>query len=129
MTETKTERRKAIEREYRIRVKHACFTHYCGGTPMCSEPGCFETDLSCLELHHPNGDGNKDRAEKIGRGLRSCGGWHFYLVLKQLGYPDGYTVICTKHHDIKHGRTPKKHRVYKSAPAEDQERHDDVLPF
>lgn len=123
------ERKREIAKEYRIRIKRTCFEHYGTGLAMCSEPGCFETDLSCLELHHKDGGGNADRAEKIGRGLRSCGGWHFYLVLKQLGYPEGYVVLCTRHHDVKHGRTPKRHRVYKLPPAEDKAHLDDVIPF
>ena len=116
-------------KRYREKVKRMCFEHYCGGAARCMEAGCSESELSCLELHHPEGGGNKDRAEKIGYGLRSCGGWHFYLKLKQLGYPEGYSVICTACHDKKHGRTPLKFRTYNDAPGNDAEHLDDVIPF
>ena len=114
-------------KRYRENVKRKCFEHYCAGEAHCIE--CGERELSCLELHHPEGGGNRDRAEKIGNGLRSCGGRHFYLKLKQLGYPEGYVVICTKCHDKKHGRTPLKFRNYGSAPGSDPLHYDDVVPF
>lgn len=129
MSSSSIEKQRAAALRYRRNIKKRCFEHYCGGAPRCLEPGCCETDVDKLELHHPDGGGNKDRSEKIGYGLRSCGGWHFYLKLKQLGYPAGYQVICTKCHDKKHGRPPREFRAYNCAPGVDQEHFDDVVPF
>lgn len=117
--------KKERDRRYRRRLKAECITRYGG---MCDEDGCGVTDIDLLELHHPNGDGNKDRASKIGRGLRSPGGWNFYQKLKREGYPEGYAVKCIKHHDAKHGRTSKTKR-FKCAPGEDSLREDEVVPF
>ena len=66
--------------------------------------------------------------DKIGRGLRSPGGWNFYQKLKKEGYPDGYTVKCMGHHDIIPGRSPKAPR-FKCAPGVDPLREDTVVPF
>ena len=117
--------KREIDRRYRRKLKAECIARYGG---VCDEPGCGETDIDLLELHHPNGDGNKDRADKIGRGLRSPGGWNFYQKLKKEGYPDGYTVKCMGHHDIIHGRSPKAPR-FKCAPGVDPLREDTVVPF
>ena len=118
-----SEAKKARDKRYRAKLRYECFKHY---GDSCYE--CGEKDFSLLELHHPDGDGNKDRAEKIGYGLRSCGGWNFYLQLKKLGYPEGYKLICIKCHDKKHGRTPKE-KSQKCAPGSDPTRTGDVLPF
>lgn len=108
-------------KRYHLKLKLDCFMAY--GGPHCCEEGCDVTDLELLELHHPDGGGNKDRAERMGEGLRSPGGWKFYLKLKQAGYPGDYRVICTAHHDRKHGRTPKEPRKH-GPPAMDPGRDD-----
>ena len=108
------------DRRYRRKLKAECLARY-GGV-------CDERDIDRLELHHPNGDGNKDRASKIGLGLRSPGGWNFYQKLKREGYPPGYAVKCVNHHDKIHGRIKKTHR-HNCSPGEDPTREDDVLPF
>ena len=117
--------RAETDRRYRRKIKSECLAAYGG---VCDEEGCGERDIDKLELHHPDGDGNKDRAAKIGRGLRSPGGWNFYLKLRKEGYPPGYVVKCTRHHDIIHGRMKGGTRL-KCAPGEDPGRKDDVLPF
>jgi hypothetical protein len=114
------------DRLYRERVKRECFDAY--GGQFCSVEGCHEGDINSLELHHVAGGGNEDRAARIGKGLRSPGGYHFYVKLKHEGYPPGFVVICTHHHDIKHGRYKKSDRR-KCAPGEDESRQDDVTPF
>ena len=118
--------KKECDARYRRKLKEETFKRY--GGIQCCEEGCTETNIDNLELHHPLGDGNIDRADKIGKGLRSPGGWNFYLVLKRLGYPDGYVVICITHHDKKHGRC-KKEDGKKCAPGEDDSRVGEVMPF
>ena len=117
--------KKERDRRYKRKLKAECLARYGG---VCDEPGCGVTDIDKLELHHPNGDGNKDRAVRIGLGLRSPGGWNFYQRLKREGYPEGYAVKCIRHHDLIHGRTAKGPKL-RCAPGEDPFRHDDVLPF
>jgi hypothetical protein len=90
--------------------------------------GCDESSIEQLELHHPNGDGNKDRAARVGRGLRSPGGWNFYQKLKRDDWPEGYAVMCITHHDKMHGRE-NKHGRAKCAPGMDRARKDDLVPF
>jgi hypothetical protein len=118
-----TDKKREKYRRYRAKLKKECLSNYGG---RCYE--CGEADIDKLELHHPNGDGNKDRAEKIGAGLRSPGGWNFYLRLRRLGYPAGYAVICIKCHDVKHGRTKKEARQ-RCSPALDTTRIEEVIPF
>lgn len=117
------ERRRTRDREYRKRLKADCFAVYGG---VCSVEGCEERNIDKLELHHPGGGGNKDRADRIGRGLESPGGWNFYQKLKRAGWPEGYAVVCTKHHDQIHGRQRGRR---KCAPGNDPFRYDDVVPF
>jgi len=126
MTPAQKEKKRSYDARYREKLKRECFEHY--GGCHCSEEGCLETDLALLELHHPAGDGNKDRAARVGRGLRSPGGWNFYQKLKREGYPSDFVVICTHHHDIKHDRTKSGNRR-KCAPGEDESRFDDLTPF
>jgi len=114
-------RRSANERYHR-KLKLECFHHY--GLPG----DVSEDELDLWELHHPNGNGNKDRAEKIGQGLNSPGGWHFYLALKKLGYPEGYVVITVEEHDILHGRLRPDER-HACAPGMENTRFDDIVPF
>lgn len=111
------------DKKYRAKLKLDCFNAY--GGPVCTTCGAW--DIDNLELHHPDGDGNKDRAERLGRGLRSPGGWNFYLALKRAGYPPGYEVKCTPCHDKIHGRL--KGSRLKCAPGEDPTRYDDITPF
>jgi len=120
------EKRKVRDARYRAKIRLECFMAY-GGLHCCEE-GCTETRIEEFEIHHPKGDGNKDRAEKMGRGLRSNGGWNFYLKLKKLGYPSGYVVICRTHHDKKHGRMKRELRQ-DCSPGLDASRKDDVVPF
>ena len=120
------EKKRQGDARYRMKVRIECFTAY--GGLRCCEEGCTEARLEEFELHHPEGDGNKDRAEKMGRGLRSCGGWNFYLRLKKLGYPTGYAVMCRTHHDTKHGRIKRELRQ-DCSPGLDHTRFDDVTPF
>jgi hypothetical protein len=97
---TQGERNKA----YRRRLRVECMRVYGG---RCCVPGCTVTDPFGLELHHPGGNGNEDRAEKMGYGLGSPGGWNFYLVLKRAGWPAGYVPMCKQHHEELHNRLPE----------------------
>ena len=111
---------------YRDKVKRDCIEHY--GGCQCFIEGCPETNIDNLELHHVNGNGNIDRAEKLGLGLRSPGGWNFYVKIRKMGYPEELKVVCIKHHDKIHGRTEKDKRG-RSSPGMDQLRFDDIVPF
>jgi hypothetical protein len=111
---------------YHKKLKLECFEHY--GGCHCFVEGCAEIDIDELELHHLDGHGNEDRADKLGDGLRSSGGWHFYLALKKLGYPPGLVVICIKHHDWLHGRVRKEER-FDCPPGMDDTRSSDIIPF
>ena len=114
------------DRRYRLKLKRDCFEQY-GGT-ACSIDGCTQENIDELELHHPDGDGNKDRAERVGRGPRSPGGWNFYQKLKRDGWPRGYVVICRDCHDKIHGRISREARE-RCAPGVDPSRFDDLVPF
>jgi hypothetical protein len=92
--------KKKSNQTYRRKLKRECFAHY-GGDYFLT---CTVETLDGYELHHPNGDGNKDRAALMGGGLRSPGGWKFYLKLRKLGWPSGYEVISTEAHEKLHGR-------------------------
>ena len=129
---------RAQRRRKRLALKIECFEHY--GGCICAIDGCTISDPALLELDHIDGNGNKDRAERIGLGLRSPGGWNFYSALKRAGWPPGFRVICTQHHDEKHGRTRKEDneqlsldiatpREYKCSPGCAEDRFDDLVPF
>jgi hypothetical protein len=123
-----SEVRRAQNIRYHERLKVECLSHY--GGCICATPGCGETRVEELELHHPGGGGNEDRAEKIGLGLRSPGGWHFYLALKKLLWPEGYEVRCRACHDKIHDRVKREDR-HACAPGVDGTRSDyaDPVPF
>ena len=125
LIETPRDKKRARDARYRHKLKRECLEAY--GGVKCSEPSCEETRLEILELHHIEGGGNEDRARRVGRGLRSPGGWNFYQKLKREGYPPGFRVICTPHHDKIHGRF--KGSRLKCAPGEDPTRKDDLVPF
>jgi hypothetical protein len=120
MSEASRER----DRRYRVKLKRECFEHY-GGVYFA---GCSEASLDEFELHHPFGDGNKDRAERVGLGLRSPGGYKFYLKLRQEDWPEGFVVITREEHDILHGRLDADAR-HKCSPGFDDTRYDDLIPF
>ena len=106
------EKKRLRNERYRLKLKLECFQAY--GGAQCSEPWCHATDVDELELHHPEGGGNKDRAEIMGEGLRSPGGWKFYLELRKAGFPnkDKYRVVCRGCHDTMHGRAPGVERQH-----------------
>jgi hypothetical protein len=99
-----SEQSKERDRRYRVRLKRECFAHY--GGPMFDDMS--EAELETYELHHPDGNGNWDRALRVGLGLESPGGYKFYLKLRQELWPAGYVVITRAAHDILHGRLPKE---------------------
>lgn len=114
-------------KKYRSKLKEECFTAY--GHKCLS---CSETSTDKLEIDHLNGQGNKHRDSIFGYGHNSPGGWNFYRVLKQAGYPQdqGLALICKDCHDLKHGRLPSEER--KGPPAYqkiDQPTYPDSVPF
>lgn len=79
--------RRLYSQRWNIRIKMEVFKHYSGGVPHCTV--CNEPDPLVLCLDHINGNGAAER-----RRLRLVGGTHFYLWLRNNGYPGGYQVLC-----------------------------------
>lgn len=81
---------KEERRKYKQNLKYRCFSHYSGGPPKCSYPGCIVDDIEVLTLDHINGGGNNER--KIYGG--SVG---IYRYLIDMDFPEGYRVLCFNH--------------------------------
>jgi hypothetical protein len=77
--------------DYRLRVKMEVMEAY--GNCRCSHPGCDNTNIDELHLHHVAGGGNAHRRE-----LGSVSGYQFYLHLRAENYPAGFAVLCPTHH-------------------------------
>ena len=78
------------QREWKRKIREAALRHYSGGTPLCA--CCGETMLDFLTLDHVGGGGVKHRRALAEEGQGS--GTAIYSVLKKLGYPSGYQVLC-----------------------------------
>jgi hypothetical protein len=70
---------------YRQNLKQTVFMIYSSEQIKCAD--CSESDLTVLTIDHKNNDGSKHR-ETIGTGTQ------FYKWLRQMGYPEGYQVLC-----------------------------------
>jgi len=75
---------KKSEEKLRIEV----LSHYSNGAMKCQ--CCGEQNILFLTLDHINNDGAKERKSLGWRG----NGIAFYRLLKKLGFPDGYQVLC-----------------------------------
>lgn len=73
-------------REYHQRTRLEALEHYGGYPPKCD--CCGETEMQFLTIDHMDSNGHKMRREHNVRG----GG--LGRLLKQLGYPKGYRVLC-----------------------------------
>lgn len=83
------------DKEENRSLKLQVLTHYCdGNTPRCVN--CNFTDIRALTIDHINNNGAEDR-KKTGR----RGGDPFYRLLRKLGYPSGYQVLCANCNTIK----------------------------
>ena len=71
------------------RLKRLVLTHYGGGKLACVR--CSFDDLRALTLDHIDGDGAMER-----RGLSSHqqGGYGFFRLLRDRGFPKGYQTLC-----------------------------------
>jgi len=76
----------ARARKYNLAIKQEVLTHYGNGKCACVK--CGESRLACLSIDHINGRGGEHRK------YLGWGGIHFYLWLKEQGYPDGYQTLC-----------------------------------
>lgn len=76
-------------REYRqkskIRLRLETFDAYGGAICRC----CGEKEVLFLTIDHVNNNGAEER-----RLHGSRGGYAFYAILRKLGYPPGYQVLC-----------------------------------
>ena len=77
------EQQRERAREQRRVEKSKVLTHYSNGEPVCA--CCGEKEVVFLSIDHINGRGG----EKTRRS-----GWLLYRKLRQLGYPEGYRVLC-----------------------------------
>ena len=82
LNENQKKHRREIVAKYRNKTRNEVFGHY---GRVCS---CGFHDMRALTIDHINGGGNKHRKE-IKRG-----GCHFYVWLKQQGFPQGFQVMC-----------------------------------
>ena len=83
---------KEARQRYRAKLRAEALFHYMTvssvGLPACEH--CGTSDQSVLTLNHVYGGGAADRKARTG----GCGGWNFYLKLKQAGWPAGFNVLC-----------------------------------
>lgn len=93
--------RRALER---LRLKEACFKHYCAGEPHCMCPGCPIINIVLLDLDHINNDGAKHRRETNCRR-----GVPLYSWLKTRNYPPGFQVLCCNCHRAKTAKITCQH--------------------
>lgn len=83
------EKHRQEDREYKAQIRLEALNAY--GGPVCSYPGCGQTDLDFLVLDHIDGNGCADRKE------RGCSGHPFFQQLKAEGFPPGFRVLCENH--------------------------------
>ena len=76
-----------VRRRDAAKLKLEVMTHY-GRVCAC----CKEDQIEFLAIDHIHGHGAADRLEKTGR--KNGSGGVFYRKLRQLGYPEGYRVLC-----------------------------------
>ena len=74
----------AYARLNRQRTRRACLAHYSQGKLICA--CCGEKHIEFLGIDHINNDGAQER-KRLGHG-------NIHQHLKNLGYPDGYRVLC-----------------------------------
>lgn len=76
--------------KYHLRLKKEILNEYGGLECAC----CGEKHIEFLSLDHKNGGGNKERKSLTGSDRN--GGYHFYQLLKNAGFPnkDKYQVLC-----------------------------------
>ena len=68
----------------------AALHHYGGPNPICA--CCKEPNIGFLTLDHINGGGTKHRKTSSSSGQNQ--GNYFFKILKDLGYPPDYQVLC-----------------------------------
>ncbi len=86
-------------KKWRKNNKLKCFNAYGGAFCIL----CGENDINTLTIDHINNDGGEHRRELAKRkATGSRGGDQFYFVLKKLGYPSGYQVLCHNCNIAKH---------------------------
>jgi hypothetical protein len=77
------EKRRAIEKKCRDKVRLRVLTHYGGNPPKCK--CCGEKHIEFLSIDHINGGGSKER--------KIYGSKLAYSIIRR-GYPKGYRVLC-----------------------------------
>lgn len=110
-------------KERRQRLKLAAFHAYGGPKCMC----CGEDHLEFLSIDHLDGAGAEHRRALIKeKGWKSktgnmCG-HHFYLWLKQQGYPPGFRVLCMNCNFsiAKFGYCPHQGKLGAAMPAQNE---------
>ena len=94
-----------IESRARAKLKGDVIRHYSNGTMTCL--WCGFGDIRALSIDHINGNGAKEKRDKNWSGAK------FYVRLRQLGYPEGYQVLCMNCQWIKRTKNEET-RKYKS---------------
>lgn len=68
----------------------ACIEHYSNGTNRCAWEGCDEDRIEAMCLDH-----------KIAQGPAGRNGGWISPLLRKLGFPDGYQILCANHNHEK----------------------------
>lgn len=95
------EKRRAIEKRVRDKIRLRILIHYGGSPPKCK--CCGESQLEFLSLDHINGGGSKER--------RIYGSKLAYSLIRR-GFPKGYQILCHNCNQAKgyYGKCPHRKR-------------------
>lgn len=95
------DKRRAIEKRVRDKVRMIVLTHYGGKPPKCK--CCGESHFEFLSIDHINGDGAKER--------RIYGSKLAYSLIRR-GFPKGYRILCHNCNQARgyYGKCPHKKR-------------------
>jgi hypothetical protein len=93
------EKRRAIEKRIRDKVRLIVLEHYGGKPPKCA--CCREKTIEFLSLDHINGGGRKERRQY---GSKLC-----YSLIRRK-FPKGYQILCHNCNQAKgyYGKCPHK---------------------
>ena len=97
--------------KYNTQLKIDAFKHYAKNDKIeCNWKGCHISDIDMLTIDHIKNDGAKHRKQLRGD-KRGNGGIH--RVLKKLGYPKGYQILCWNHNLKKEIMRVRKKQIQK----------------
>ena len=110
--ENNRERYYALKYNFRDRNKKACIAHYSNGTMECNY--CGFNNIYALCLDHINNDGAKWRKDNFTSSRGNNGGSNTFNRVKQLGFPEGFQVLCANCNLIKEIQRKMDNRMLNS---------------